>query len=85
MSCSMEPDDETPSPETMPTPELPLVLRTDNPLALISATRLALRRAGRDRNEIDRFTRDALESPDPRSVCSRFARLPPGSDDPRRA
>lgn len=81
----MDTNDEPPGPEPMPIPELPLSLRTENPLALISATRLALRRAGRDRREIDRFTRDALESPDPRSVCSRFARLPPTSDGPPRA
>lgn len=81
----MDPEDQPPAPDAMPSPELPLTLRTDNPLALISATRLALRRAGRDRREIDRFTRDALESPDPRSVCSRFARLLPAGDEPPRA
>ena len=61
-------------------PEIQLSLRTENPLALISATRLALRRAGRDRTEIDSFTRTALSSPDPRGVCSRYVRLPGGPE-----
>lgn len=56
-------------------PELRVSLRTDNPLALVSATRLALRRAGTDRQEIERFTRDALKSTDPRSLCSRWVRV----------
>ncbi len=56
-------------------PELRVSLRTDNPLALVSATRLALRRAGTDRQEIERFTRDALKSPDPRDLCARWVRV----------
>ncbi len=56
-------------------PALSVSLRTDNPLALVSATRLALRRAGTDRQEIERFTRDALKSADPRGLCSRWVRI----------
>lgn len=55
-------------------------LRTDNPLALVSAARLALRRAGTDRGEIERFTRDALSSTDPRQACGRWVRIDPSSD-----
>jgi len=56
-------------------PELRVSLRTDNPLALVSATRLALRRAGTDHEEIERFTRDALGSADPGRLCSRWVRV----------
>lgn len=56
-------------------PDLQVSLRTENPLALVSATRLALRRAGKDPSEIERFTRAALSSPDPRGACSRYVRL----------
>lgn len=56
-------------------PDLQVSLRTENPLALISATRLALRRAGMDRAEIETFTRAALASPDPKGACSRYVRL----------
>jgi hypothetical protein len=56
-------------------PDLQVSLRTENPLALVSATRLALRRAGMDRTEIDSFTRAALSSPDPKGACSRYVRL----------
>jgi len=56
-------------------PDLRVCLHTENPLALVSATRLALRRAGTDRTEIERFTRDALGSPDPRTLCGLWVRL----------
>jgi len=56
-------------------PDLHVSLHTENPLALVSATRLALRRAGTDRTEIERFTRDALGSADPRTLCGRWVRL----------
>jgi len=56
-------------------PDLQVSLRTENPLALVSATRLALRRAGKDRGEIERFTENALSSTDPRGTCSRYVRL----------
>lgn len=60
-------------------PDLQVSLRTENPLALISATRLAMRRAGKDRAEIETFTRAALASPDPRDACSRYVRVDPRS------
>lgn len=63
-------------------PDLQISLRTDHPLALVSATRLALRRAGKDAREIERFTRDALASEDPRGLCSRWVRIRP---EPHRA
>lgn len=56
-------------------PDLQVSLRTDNPLALVSATRLALRRAGLDPREIESFTQTALSSADPRRACSRYVRL----------
>lgn len=59
-------------------PDLQVSLRTDNPLALVSATRLALRRAGKGSDEIETFTRAALSSPDPRRACSRYVRLAEG-------
>jgi hypothetical protein len=58
-------------------PDLQVSLRTENPLALVSATRLALRRAGKDHGEIDRFTQAALASPDPRDLCSRWVKVEP--------
>lgn len=61
-------------------PDLEVSLRTEHPLALVSATRLALRRAGMDPSEIESFTRTALSSADPRRACSRYVRL----DDRRR-
>ncbi|MGD2116687.1 MAG: hypothetical protein PVG07_16660 [Acidobacteriota bacterium] len=65
-------------------PQLRVSLRTENPLALVSAIRLALRRAGTDRTEIERFTRDALASPDPRGLCRQWVRLEVRrADDPR--
>ncbi|HSL82443.1 MAG TPA: hypothetical protein VLF66_06670 [Thermoanaerobaculia bacterium] len=63
-------------------PDLQISLRTDHPLALVSATRLALRRAGKDAGEIERFTRVALASKDPKDLCSRWVRITP---EPRRA
>lgn len=56
-------------------PDQQVSLRTENPLALVSAARLVLRRAGKDRNEIDSFTRAALSSPDPKGACSRYVRV----------
>lgn len=70
----MTADDET-SPRF---PDLQVSLRTDNPLALVSATRLVLRRAGLDAGEIASFTRSALSSPDPRAACSRYVRIEGG-------
>lgn len=64
-------------------PQLRVSLRTRNPLALVSATRLALRRAGTDRTEIERFTRDALTSADPRGLCREWVRLEVGASEDR--
>lgn len=68
-------DDETHPPMSPRYPDLEVSLRTENPLALVSATRLVLRRAGKDRTEIESFTRTALSSADPTSACSRYVRL----------
>jgi hypothetical protein len=68
----MDPESEEMNPRY---PDLQVSLRTENPLALVSATRLALRRAGKDRGEIEQFTQTALSSPDPRGACSRYVRL----------
>lgn len=68
-------DDETTPAMSPRYPDLEVSLRTEHPLALVSATRLALRRAGKDRTEIESFTRTALSSSDPRSACSRYVRL----------
>lgn len=68
----MDPEGEDMSPRY---PDLQVSLRTDNPLALVSATRLALRRAGMGAEEIETFTQAALSSGDPRRACSRYVRL----------
>ncbi len=41
-------------------PEVRVTLRTDNRWAVASAIRQALRRAGKDRAEIDRFVTEAM-------------------------
>jgi hypothetical protein len=43
-------------------------VRSPNPMALVSAVRLALRRAGADHDEIDRFTEEALAAGDPSEI-----------------
>ena len=67
-------------------PEVHVTLRTENRWAVASAIRQALRKAGKDRAEIDRFVAEAmaaLESGgDPRQfqeVCQRWVRLQPVS------
>jgi hypothetical protein len=53
-------------------------LRSRNPIALVSAVRLALRRAGADHDEIDRFTEEALGAADPAEIrrsCRRWVLL----------
>ena len=62
-------------------PQLRVSLHTANPLALVSATRQALRRAGTDRTEIERFTRDALASADPETLCGRWVALEVSDED----
>jgi hypothetical protein len=56
-------------------------MRSENPLAWVSAVRSALRRAGADRTEIDRFSNEAWSAGDPgelASLCRRWVRLDGG-------
>jgi len=66
---------DTPLPGSPRYPDLRVSLHTDNPLAMVSAVRLALRKAGTDRGEIERFTREALNSPDPQDFCDQWVRV----------
>lgn len=66
---------DSPLPGSPRYPDLRVSLHTDNPLAVVSAVRLALRKAGTDRREIDRFTREALGSPDPQHFCDEWVQL----------
>ena len=56
-------------------PHLRVALETDHPLALVSATRLALRQAGATPGTIEEFTRDALASDDPGALCARWVEV----------
>lgn len=59
-------------------PDVQVSLRTDNRWAIASAIRQALRRAGKDPQEIERFLAEALASEDPRrfeEICRRWVRL----------
>jgi hypothetical protein len=58
-------------------PEIHVTIHSRNPCALIGAVRLALRRAGVDRDEIRTFSSEAFESSDDnvRQVCGRWANL----------
>jgi hypothetical protein len=49
-------------------PEIRVKLRTQSALALVAAVRHEMRRAGLPREEIERFSSDALTSPDPRQM-----------------
>ena len=66
-------------------PEVHVTLRSDNRWAVASAVRQALRRAGKDRAEIDRFESEAmaaLGASDPeliRQVCRRWVELSPST------
>jgi hypothetical protein len=54
-------------------PEIRVKLRTENALVLVSAVRHEMRRAGLPRDEIHRFSSEALAVEDPammRRVCS---------------
>ena len=58
-------------------PEIFIHLRSQNPLAAVSAVRHAMRRVGIDRAEIDRFCEQALahDLGAARRVCEAWARL----------
>ncbi len=59
-------------------PDIHIRLRSNNPFALVSAVRLALRRSQVDPSEIHRFTAEALANEEPqrmRQVCSDWAEV----------
>ena len=59
-------------------PDIHIRLRSNNPFALISAVRLALRRSDVDPGEIHRFTQEALdcdEAQSMRQVCADWAEV----------
>lgn len=62
-------------------PDIRIAIASENPLAWVSAVRLALRRAGADRSEIERFSSEAWSAGDPgelASLCRRWVRLDGG-------
>lgn len=69
-------------------PEVHVTLRTENRWAVASAVRQAMRRAGTDRAEIDRFESEAMAAisagEDPRrfrELCQRWVRLQPAASN----
>jgi hypothetical protein len=59
-------------------PQIHVRLHSDNPFALISAVRMALRKSRVGKGEIDRFTEEALRAEEPqrmRQVCSDWAEV----------
>ena len=68
-----------PNPVPVPLfPDLRVTVRSRNRWAVAAAIRQAMRRAGKDRREVDRFVSEALstESPDRlRDVCRRWVHL----------
>ena len=59
-------------------PEIQVTLHSDNPLALVAAVREELRRARVDREEIRRFSDQAMSQPDPlgiRRICREWVEL----------
>lgn len=59
-------------------PQIHVSVRSANPLAVISAVRGELRRAGAEPEEIDRFSREAFAASDPvglRDVVRAWARV----------
>ncbi len=59
-------------------PDIHVRLRSNNPFALVSAVRMALRRSRVDQGEIRRFTEEALASEEPqrmRQICSDWAEV----------
>lgn len=65
-------------------PEIEVRVTSAHPLALIGATRLALRRAGVDKPQIQDFSAQAFSSGDAGSVCREWVRLvdPPAGRAP---
>ncbi|MEM7479775.1 MAG: hypothetical protein AAF481_01265 [Acidobacteriota bacterium] len=62
-------------------PKIEVSSRSAHPLALIGATRQALRRAGIGRPEIEQFSGQAFGSGDPATICGRWVRLTVEADD----
>ena len=65
-------------------PHLRVALRSTHPLALVAAVRLELRRAGIDPDEIEDFTRQALEHGDleqARQTCAQWVEVEPRGFD----
>lgn len=66
---------------TNPTPQFPdvhVTVTSRNRWAVAAAIRQAMRRAGKDRREIDRFVAEAIETDSPdrlRDVCRRWVDL----------
>ena len=59
-------------------PEIRVALRSRNRYALVSAIRLGLRKAGTPPEDIERFSREALSTQDPRhfeELCSQWVRM----------
>ena len=59
-------------------PQLHVRLASQNPFALVSAVRLAMRRSRMDSEVIDRFTDEALRQEEPgqmRRVCASWAQV----------
>ncbi|HLF55603.1 MAG TPA: hypothetical protein VI942_02035 [Thermoanaerobaculia bacterium] len=67
-------------------PDIHVALRSRNRWAVAAAIRQALRRAGKDAREIDRFVAEAVSAEDPerlRDVCRRWVRLQLPNGDPQ--
>ncbi len=59
-------------------PDIQVRLHTENPFALVSAVRFALRRSHVDAGEIRRFTEEAFRAEEPsrmRDVCSSWTQV----------
>jgi len=59
-------------------PDLQVAVRSHNRWAVAAAIRQAMRRAGKERAEIDRFVSEALATENPerlREVCRRWVRF----------
>ena len=59
-------------------PDIQVRLRSNNPFALVSAVRLALRSSHVDPGEITRFTEEALQTEEPqrmRKICADWAEV----------